>query len=522
MNESNLLLEQKLSLLSFYKLYGVIGILYFCMYIVKGLMNPSSPFMLSKYEFVFQNSEKTLKLLDKLYFIYSQFCIGLNKSILINVNLMNNFSFVSDILFFLIFATIIYIGLVYHSTNFLIFEDKLVLNKGFFKKRSLEIPLKKITGMDIYQTKIEKLFNYGTAILANNGNPFVSIKNIKKPYEFRELIKNLFLGLYGMNGMSIDTEIDKIIQTTNKKLNGLIKEEGKEEKDFVGNSKNLHLLNEKTNFNEVEVAFKQYTFKSVISKGSCGVVYLAQDNFIKRNVAIKVLNKESEEENFDKFLTEAENAAKTQQANILTIYEAGKENDVIYLITEYFPFPTLKELIYNKNKISFKEKYGILYQILLGLYHIHKNNVIHLDLKPENILYDTKTRLIKIGDFGISRLRETNSLVQTQTISGTPTYMPPESFEGKSGEQTDIFAFGVTAYELLTKELPFKGSDLISLIKEIDSKKEKPLTDFNIHPEIAKIVHKCLEKKQEDRYKKVKEILRDLRDFKKDNGLENE
>jgi serine/threonine-protein kinase len=200
-----------------------------------------------------------------------------------------------------------------------------------------------------------------------------------------------------------------------------------------------------------------------IGEGGMGAVYEGQDNTLRRRVAIKRLRPELQklERERARFVTEAHNVAKLHHPNIVEIYDVVETAGETYIVFEYVDGRTLHDELNNssRRRLSPRAALDHLRQIAEALDHAHKRGVIHRDLKPSNMMIDENER-VKIMDFGISRVVLDTMATTTNTIVGTPVYMAPEQSMGSVNKKLDVYALGVSFYEMLTGALPFKGDDL--------------------------------------------------------------
>lgn len=232
----------------------------------------------------------------------------------------------------------------------------------------------------------------------------------------------------------------------------------------------------------------RYDIKEVIGRGSMGVVYLAYDPALEREVAVKTIEThlESEQEELEVFIErfkrEAKAAAKLSHPGIITIYDFGFVNDTTpYIVMEYVKGKTLKRYFEEKIRFEFDIIKDIIIQIAKALDYAHKAGIVHRDIKPANIIIQDDFR-IKIADFGIAKLPH-SELTKTGEILGTPNYMSPEQITGLPADyRADIFSIGVIMYQLLTGEKPFAGDSFGSLSYRIVH--ERPLSPKVLNPSI--------------------------------------
>lgn len=251
-----------------------------------------------------------------------------------------------------------------------------------------------------------------------------------------------------------------------------------------------------------------YEVEKEIGRGAMGVVYLGHDPKINRTVAIKTLSLADEFEGNDleyvtrRFFKEAEVAGKLNHPNIVTVYDAGQEHDLTYMAMEYIEGHDLTHYIKASKKPKVDWVLDIIWHVAGALDYAHAAGIVHRDIKPANIMYIPEEETVKITDFGIARVADSNT-TKTGTALGTPSYMSPEQISGEKVKGTsDFFSLGVTMYELLTGELPFKGDSLAAIIYQITTKRQKPVTQLRkrLPPCVKTIVDRLLQKDPKKRY----------------------
>lgn len=256
----------------------------------------------------------------------------------------------------------------------------------------------------------------------------------------------------------------------------------------------------------------KYEILEKIGTGGFGTVYKAYDPFIKRFVAIKTCTSD-EEEVRKRFFQEAEISGNLQHRNVVTVYDFGTQEGLPYLIQEFLTGEDLDRKIKRKELIPDAEKVLFLVQIARGLEYAHSKGVVHRDIKPANIRI-LEDGTAKIMDFGIAKLAQRSSgLTQTGMTLGTAAYLAPEQIRGERVDQrTDIFSFGVMAYEMLTGERPFQAEAISGVLYQILNAKPKAVTASwsGCPPDLASVVDRCLEKDPGKRFANCQELLRDL------------
>ncbi|MCP3960117.1 MAG: protein kinase [bacterium] len=262
----------------------------------------------------------------------------------------------------------------------------------------------------------------------------------------------------------------------------------------------------------------KYEVLDKIGSGGFAVVYKGYDPFIKRPVAIKVCYSRDAETR-ERFNREAQIAGRLVHRNITAIYDFGLHDQNPYLVEEYLPGEDLAHMIRRREPETLLEKLEYLLQIADGLGYAHSQNVIHRDIKPSNIRILNNGR-VKIMDFGTAKLANVESnLTQTGMTLGTVAYLSPERLLGKpSGTNSDIFSYGVLAYELLSFRRPFAGHNIPNLIDQVLNATPVPLQEsWPQCPEsLAVMVHRCLTKDPAERYASCQELSHALEQVRKE------
>lgn len=267
----------------------------------------------------------------------------------------------------------------------------------------------------------------------------------------------------------------------------------------------------------------RYEILSELGKGAMGIVYKAIDPLIDRTVAIKTINLNLSGDEIasfvDRFNREAKSAGRLNHPNIVTIYDVGKTDDIAFIAMEYLKGRELKEIIASNQKLQPERIVEITAQVADALAFAHNHGVVHRDIKPANIMV-LRNGVVKIMDFGIA-MTSSGSQTQAGTILGSPKYMSPEQVSGRAVDgRSDIFSLGAVLYELLTGISAFgrgNSSNLTSTMYQVMN--EIPDLPTRLNPSIPAafdyIVSKALAKKPEERYQSAREMVYDLRNFKK-------
>ncbi len=255
----------------------------------------------------------------------------------------------------------------------------------------------------------------------------------------------------------------------------------------------------------------------VIDKGATSTVYLAEDPFTGQQVAIKVALQAAfsdplNGEKFQKmFINEASLAGKLRHPHIVSVYDAGVEDEQHYIVMEYIPGHTLERYSTPNKLLPYDDVIEIMFKCCSALDYAARHGVIHRDIKPANLLIVEGTD-VKISDFGTA-LMENADHTQIVEPVGSPAYMSPEQIRGeKLTHQTDIYSLGVVMYRLLTGRLPFAGKSQPELLRKI--LQEEPPSLYTLRSDIPQpivmIVEKCLQKNPAERYLTWTELEREL------------
>jgi serine/threonine-protein kinase len=265
--------------------------------------------------------------------------------------------------------------------------------------------------------------------------------------------------------------------------------------------------------NQGERVSGRYKIIKKIGAGGMANVYLATDLILEREVAVKMMSLDFQEDkdSLRRFQREALSTTELTHPNIVNIYDVG-EGDQPYIVMEHVDGMDLKQYIRENHPIPYQKAIDIMEQILNGIAYAHKNDVIHRDIKPHNILID-KDGNIKITDFGIAVALSQNSITQTNSLLGSVQYISPEQARGNVvTKQSDIYSLGIVLYELLTGTVPFEGESAVSIalkhfqtpipsLREFDSRLPQPLEN---------VVLKATAKEPRHRYATVDEMKEDL------------
>jgi CHASE2 domain-containing sensor protein/predicted Ser/Thr protein kinase len=263
----------------------------------------------------------------------------------------------------------------------------------------------------------------------------------------------------------------------------------------------------------------RYEIERELGKGAMGVVYLGRDPKINRVVAIKAIALAEEFAEDDvadaraRFFREAEMAGRLNHPNIVTVYDAGEDRGLAYIAMEFLKGEHLSHYAEPIRLLPVARVLSLAARVADALDYAHKQNVVHRDIKPANIMFNADTDELKLTDFGIARLTDT-SRTKTGIVLGTPSFMSPEQLEGRPLDgRSDLFALGITLYQLLTGQLPFRAESMTRLMHKIAMDPHVPLRSLRPElPEMAEqIMSRALAKAVADRFQTGAEMAVALR-----------
>jgi serine/threonine-protein kinase len=258
----------------------------------------------------------------------------------------------------------------------------------------------------------------------------------------------------------------------------------------------------------------RYRLESKLGSGGMSTVYLATDETLERDVAVKVLHAEisDQADQLERFRREARSVAQLSHPNIVSVIDAGEDGGHPYIVFEYIEGETLKDRIEHAGRLPLDEAAAYTIEVGRGLAVAHARNLVHRDVKPQNVLIDPEGRA-KVTDFGIARSLEKDGLTATGRVLGTTDYVAPEQAMGQRIDpRSDVYSLGVLLYEMLTGDVPFHAETQVGVaMKHVN----EPLPDVQrrrpeVSAALAAVVESATAKDPDKRYTGMAEMLRDL------------
>jgi eukaryotic-like serine/threonine-protein kinase len=254
----------------------------------------------------------------------------------------------------------------------------------------------------------------------------------------------------------------------------------------------------------------RYEVLSRIGTGGMADVYLARDQLLGRQVAVKLLHHRfAEDQEFvERFRREASSAASLSHPNVVAIFDRGEWDGTYYIAMEYLPGRSLKTVVREQGPLDPVSAIDIVAQILHAARFAHGRGVIHRDLKPHNVILDAEGRA-KVTDFGIARAGASD-MTLTGSIMGTAQYLSPEQAQGQAvSAASDLYAVGIVLYELLTGAVPFDGETAVTIALKQVSATPPPPSALNaaVPPELDAVVLRALAKNPVERFADANEFL---------------
>ena len=251
----------------------------------------------------------------------------------------------------------------------------------------------------------------------------------------------------------------------------------------------------------------KYRILSSLGSGGFGSVYLAQDTWIDKKVALKVPHRQNLD--FSDMLKEPRLLASMSHPNIVTVLTAEKQDNVFFIVMEYVAGQTLEQIVMREGALDLGRALDFTCQICNAVDHAHRAGILHRDLRPGNMLVSDKG-MLKVTDFGTSRFLEIAA--HGTTVIGSPPYMAPEQFHGKAVFASDVYSIGVTMYQMLTGALPYETptpADIERLMRG-DLVTPPRVKNRRVPATLNDIVLRALEPETTKRYQSASDLLQDV------------
>ncbi len=264
----------------------------------------------------------------------------------------------------------------------------------------------------------------------------------------------------------------------------------------------------------------RYEVLRPLGKGAMGGVFLGRDPRINRLIALKIVSfKDIDDEGARvaaraRFFQEAESAGRLTHPAITAVYDSGEVDGLGYIAMEYVPGEQLNHFTKPDDLLDPLIVFRAMIRVAEALHYAHAEHVVHRDIKPDNLIFDAATESLKITDFGVAKLVDAER-TQTGIVLGTPSYMSPEQARGDDiTGSSDLFSLGVTLYELLTGDVPFRGKSIAELMSAIDNKAPRPVTELrpDLPDGIDAFMERALAKQPENRFADGNEMAFALRE----------
>ncbi len=257
-------------------------------------------------------------------------------------------------------------------------------------------------------------------------------------------------------------------------------------------------------------ANQRYQIEKALASGGSGVVYQARDTVLERQVALKQLleNSALDQVQTERFKVEAKALALLNHPHILPVYDLFEDNERLWLVMELLTAGTLKDRIGESSMLDIAGSIDIIKGISSGLGFAHQQGFVHRDIKPGNILFGSDGSY-RITDFGIAKHQSNTTKTEAGLILGSPGYMSPEQAAGESIDlRSDIYSLGITMYQMIAGQLPFQGDTSAVMAQHITRRAEPPSSINDLVDEkLDAVILKMLEKKPQDRYESMRELI---------------
>lgn len=263
----------------------------------------------------------------------------------------------------------------------------------------------------------------------------------------------------------------------------------------------------------------RYQIERELGRGAMGAVYLGRDPKIGRQVAIKTMALSREfagdelVEARQRFFREAETAGRLQHPDIVTIFDAGEDQDLAYIAMEYLKGDDLQPYTQVPKLLPVPTVLHVVARVAEALGYAHSQGVVHRDIKPANVMVDLAADFVKVTDFGIARVSD-SARTRTGMVLGTPSYMSPEQMAGRRVDgRSDLYSLGVMLFQLLTGRLPHHSDSMATLMHQIANDTAPDIRSLrpDLPETLARVVAMALEKRPEARYGSGQQLAADLR-----------
>lgn len=263
----------------------------------------------------------------------------------------------------------------------------------------------------------------------------------------------------------------------------------------------------------------RYRIERELGRGAMGAVYLGRDPKIGRQVAIKTMALSREfagdalVEARERFFREAETAGRLQHPDIVTIFDAGEDQDLAYIAMEYLKGDDLQAYTQAPRLLPVATVLNVVARVADALGYAHSQGVVHRDIKPANVMVDLPSDVVKVTDFGIARVAD-SARTRTGMVLGTPSFMSPEQMAGRRVDgRSDLYSLGVMLYQLLTGRLPHRSDSMATLMHQIANETAPDVRSLrpDLPEGLARVVSLMLEKRPEARYASGQLLAADLR-----------
>lgn len=264
--------------------------------------------------------------------------------------------------------------------------------------------------------------------------------------------------------------------------------------------------------------FAHYRVERELGRGAMATVYRARDERNDRLVALKLLSlddgwpEDRLEEARLRLLREAEAAARIQHPDIVSVYEAGEHEGTVFLAMEFIEGVSLGTHTYEGRLLPPRMVTEMCARVADALHYAHQRGIVHRDVKPANIIFDQHSRRIRVMDFGVARLADSHT-TRTGVVLGSPSYMAPEQLDaGRITGQADLFSLGVSLFQLLTGQLPFRSDSIPGLMHAIATQPHPALRTIrpDLPADLGAVVDRALQKLPDDRFESAGQMAQAL------------